>query len=67
MFVSPEKKVSFTPFPNIGKRFEALKYWAGVMKIISILNNKLSYKSFFKGRIIGTIISFIIYFIIKKF
>lgn len=37
------------------------------MQVISILNNKLSYKSFFKGRIIGTIISFIIYFIIKKF
>ena len=39
MFVSPEKKVSFNPFPKIGKRLEALKYCAGVMKITSILNS----------------------------
>jgi len=27
------------PVPNIGKRFETLKYWAGVMKIMSMLNS----------------------------
>ena len=37
------------------------------MQVKSIINNKLSYKYFFIGRIISTIISFFIFFIIKKF
>ena len=37
------------------------------MQVISIINNKLSYKYFIIGRVISTILSIIIFLLIKKF